>query len=921
MLISPPFLDGVDADPFDETYLDRLMPGTGDGFFPLSARLGWHGGIHLQAPRDAQGNAMPVRAIADGTVVLVRKPEREPSTPAEAVTKSKDENEPLGYDRGWTSNGAVVIKHTTDIGANGTTPVSVTFYSVYQHLHTIPTAAEGKAIWRKDIIGAAGYIAGQQDRIHFEIVMDKANVDKLIGNSGLIGPRNPAPPTAGRTDSIWGDIYFYVPAGLPVYGVDPRTQTQHYFVKQGDTPDSIASAFNTTVAKLKKLNHHEKDSEEIFTKWIHAKIPPPPPPQPAATPAGHGGHAPHHRAPPPPSPITVPQRYGGTTTAAPATPPATAPANPASQAPNTPPAAPAPDPNPPLAPIGQSAACRIAMKLFKTSIMTTTSPTGAAVGTAVTESGVSEYSLMTAAETFYPHCASAGYDLLRFGRVIGPDALHPDDANLSTHRHEHFREANVLMPDGTAKKGFIDLNATGVTVFSEADFSATDGWLLIDDDSDGDARCDSPLVYGAMYAAYLNAHGGELANDVIAAIHKLMTPKGQPATAPAAASSTPSTPTNAAPAQPPSLASLISDPAVKVRLSKIIVHSPSEWDKNLVDKRWAWLTAEKDAEALAAAQGDAAKKAATPSLQPDGTLTHPGYDKFVKHVQAVAFWEDGKIGLKSTDTWRFDPRQFIKMWRKCGWYSNRELAQLLPRKPGVRDFATATDRFETYYIDLNKSLRKYLLSPPSRFSQFLPQAYVETGLMRTVVEGTHGVGHDYGSFYGRGILQLTWAGNYASYGTYRNFPNNTSGTYADTQNPNDPITSTSKHAWSDGGDKKQWFPRYDPVVIATDTYDACDSSAYFWITKHYTGQSNINRLADTGFSTDTVGKTSVLINGGGNGYNEREGYGAFVYRYLFDDIDTTQTKTLSFVKYGVLHGSWVTHGSASTPVDFTPQRP
>lgn len=262
-----------------------------------------------------------------------------------------------------------------------------------------------------------------------------------------------------------------------------------------------------------------------------------------------------------------------------------------------------------------------------------------------------------------------------------------------------------------------------------------------------------------------------------------------------------------------------------------------------------------------------------------------------------------------------------KAWRKCGWYSTDELTQLLPVEPGGTKYDVAHCRFQKYYIDLNKCLRKYVISQPSRLSQFLPQVYVETGLMALVVEGTHGLNHDYGSFYGRGILQLTWAGNYAGYGQFRNIPNNSSGSYADTQNPNDPITSTSKHAWADGGEKKQWSPRYDPIIVATDTYSACDSGGYFWVSKHFTGQTNLNRVADGGFTTENVGKTSVSINGGGNGYNEREGYGAYVHRYLSDDIDTSKTKNLTFVKYGINNGTWTTHGNASTSVDFSPQRP
>ncbi|RDS78716.1 hypothetical protein DWU98_21465, partial [Dyella monticola] len=124
-----------------------------------------------------------------------------------------------------------------------------------------------------------------------------------------------------------------------------------------------------------------------------------------------------------------------------------------------------------------------------------------------------------------------------------------------------------------------------------------------------------------------------------------------------------------------------------------------------------------------------------------------------------------------------------------------------------------------------------------------------------------------------------------------------------------------------------WAPRYNPSLIASDTYNACDSAGYFWVTKHYMGTSNINRLVDQGFNPDTVGKTNVLINGGPNGYDERQGYAAYIYRYLSDEIQTdvaqqlTLTQQLTFTRYGIANGHWVTNGTASYHVDFTPQRP
>lgn len=55
MIISPPFLPAPIAGESDEAFLDRAMVGgiPGDGGFPLSFDLNWHGGIHLTAPQEA----------------------------------------------------------------------------------------------------------------------------------------------------------------------------------------------------------------------------------------------------------------------------------------------------------------------------------------------------------------------------------------------------------------------------------------------------------------------------------------------------------------------------------------------------------------------------------------------------------------------------------------------------------------------------------------------------------------------------------------------------------------------------------------------------------------------------------------------------------------------------------------------------
>ena len=226
MLISPPFLPVRNANQTDAQWLETAMSGAAPGYiprrgdntiagnYPVSMEMGWHGGMHLVAPNGADGHALPVRAIADGTVVFVRQP-----------TQANDNHDdPLNYGapdgaRCWTSDGVVVIRHDTEIGADAQDqPVAVTFYSVYMHLDTIRgTVRPGRQIYRKDEIGEAGFIYGQPHRIHFEIFCDDANLQRLVGRNTGDLPLD----RDGRSDVVFGELYFHLPAGTPVYGEKP----------------------------------------------------------------------------------------------------------------------------------------------------------------------------------------------------------------------------------------------------------------------------------------------------------------------------------------------------------------------------------------------------------------------------------------------------------------------------------------------------------------------------------------------------------------------------------------------------------------------------------------------------------------------------------------------------------------------------
>jgi hydroxyethylthiazole kinase len=212
MLISPPFLPDKTAAQSDDDWLRAaLIEGCpGDGYFPVSYNLGWHGGTHLTAPTGAT-HAERVRAIADGTVIFKREPAKQVDDP----------EHPQNYRGGWTDNGCVVIRHESAIG-EGENASAIVFFSIYMHLSAIPAKIKsGGKVTRKDELGQAGQIYGETVRkIHFEIVTDDLNASRLIGRS--IGELDIT--RDGRLDAVYGELFFSLPVGTKFYAEKPLPQ-------------------------------------------------------------------------------------------------------------------------------------------------------------------------------------------------------------------------------------------------------------------------------------------------------------------------------------------------------------------------------------------------------------------------------------------------------------------------------------------------------------------------------------------------------------------------------------------------------------------------------------------------------------------------------------------------------------------------
>jgi predicted chitinase len=246
MLISPPFLPTRLATEAEDAWIDRCMAGgqPGDGAFPLSFNLGWHGGMHLIAPMNVH-QPEPVRAIADGTVVVRRLPTPQPSGPLPA-------DHPLAYRGKWTDDGLVVLRHVTEIGEGA--DAKVVFFSIYMHLSAVhPAVQPGRTVYRKSELGTAGQIYGDtQRRIHFEIVCDDANLPRLVGRACGDLPIN----ADGRLDAVYGQMYFLLPGGTQFY---ERKPLDHLVAAHVQPPRSSARAALPAVQPL----------QPCFTSGVH----------------------------------------------------------------------------------------------------------------------------------------------------------------------------------------------------------------------------------------------------------------------------------------------------------------------------------------------------------------------------------------------------------------------------------------------------------------------------------------------------------------------------------------------------------------------------------------------------------------------------------------------------------------------------
>ncbi|MEX3931952.1 peptidase M23 [Paraburkholderia phymatum] len=498
-----------------------------------------------------------------------------------------------------------------------------------------------------------------------------------------------------------------------------------------------------------------------------------------------------------------------------------------------------------------------------------------------------EYEMYKRVTALYPTCPSDGYDLLRFGRTLfTPIASSPAEDRSQT-RESDQRETWVRVAFAAQQDGYIDISDTTIQKLSDANFPYFMGWQKISEANspfNDDGLCDINALKNILRDAAVHQIPDEISSideyrKEDALVRYVRTTAG-----------------------------------VRTKLRGFICEAPSEWDSTHNDERHKKLMNE----------GEFYYK------------NEAGYKKYIDLLRSFQFWD--KTGLPTDQKlWFFHPLAFIRHFRKCEWLSKDELASTFPRymfysSTGNPRTAITTNN-STYAITkaearnrimhhsaaLNACIRKYIGHDKKRTALFLAQILLETAQWRNP-GGSKRLMHEwrfgqyslanpatqyYTAFYGRGIMQLTWAGNYKAYGQYRSFPPH-SGSYVE-RIPHIPprIASASRHYSAnpaDGGELMVWSPRYDPDIVGEDPYSACDSGGFYWISKSFSEGMNINRVADREYSPSNVGLINRLVNGGGNGYYERQCYSAYILDVLGDAGDhyESQLITLPAPKSAVL---------------------
>lgn len=311
-----------------------------------------------------------------------------------------------------------------------------------------------------------------------------------------------------------------------------------------------------------------------------------------------------------------------------------------------------------------------------------------------------EYELFRLATALYPDCPSAGFEYLRFGRILGPDR---------TTRDENWQ----LVPYADGASGYLDLaaQANHVTVLSDADF---------------------PLLWEKLDEGQAASATDGMAN--LPRLNELL--------------QLPPEPTTPSLYAPPDFATRASDDNVQAHLRHVICKHPSEWDATDLATRYAALRQPGNPLQAGTAwqqfKAHVEKMAFWPKTGLERSVWHFHPLQFIQHYRKCLWLSEKEIR-------QLVPKKVVRGvgagWRGPFFYE---------RVPGNGRLIA------THRVRLNEMWRKYAVTTHRRLAAFVGNSVQETAWWRTLEEGG-GAQTRYAPWYGRGFLQLTWEENYRTY--------------------------------------------------------------------------------------------------------------------------------------------------------------
>ncbi|WP_337264494.1 MULTISPECIES: M23 family metallopeptidase [unclassified Serratia (in: enterobacteria)] len=293
-----------------------------------------------------------------------------------------------------------------------------------------------------------------------------------------------------------------------------------------------------------------------------------------------------------------------------------------------------------------------------------------------------EHNLCSHAEKLYPDSPSAGYELLRFGRVINTEyeTLVPANAPL-------WRTVNY--PGG---RGVVNLADSKITKFSDGDFPHWTGWILIDDDADDNSQWNSPTLFAL--------NGQDLSRTIC------------------------NFPLEWDEATAEGRYSWLKSPTEAISLSN---HQTDLLGKDRVGNKQETSYTQSELQTF-----DQPAPSAYELAGETISLADKDWDELMAHIKALCFDTKG-LGLPSGRVWHFEPRQFITHFRKCLWQDATVIAMVMSKMK--RDIpSNFTELAKKYQPALNKSMLKYIINTPVRQAHFFGQGAIESGFLASMQE-------------------------------------------------------------------------------------------------------------------------------------------------------------------------------------------